>query len=144
MRAALFVLFIALLKIAPAQAQTITAANVQMEWKVVNRFRLFRDSKTFLEHENAWRQYKIHVDGAAPDAATKQRLIETTSVVGTEHVLNDRYIPFTRHLRTKYDPMGWAARQVDDTCWSPKDRTYSACGSAEAYVSPPPTKSRSG
>ena len=24
--------------------------------------------------------------------------------------------------------MGWAARQVDDTCWSPKDRTHSACG----------------
>ena len=119
-----------------ADAQTITAANVKMEWKVVNRFRLFRDSKTFQEHENAWRQYKIHVDGAAPDDATKQRLMETTSVIGTEHVLNDRYIPFTRHLRTKYDPMGWAARQVDDTCWSPKDRTYSACGSVETYVSP--------
>jgi lysophospholipase L1-like esterase len=128
--------WVGLLTAAPAAAQTLTTSNVQMEWKVVNRFRLFRDAKTFLEHENAWRQYKTHVEGAAPDEATQKRLIETTSVIGTEHVLNDRYIPFTRHLRTKYDPKGWAARQVDNTCWSPKDRTYAACGSSESYVKP--------
>ena len=119
-----------------AQAQTITASNVKIEWKVSNRFRLFKDAKTFAEHENAWRQYLIHVDGAATGEDAKQRLQNTTSVIGTEHVLNDRYIPFTRHLRTKYDPMGWAARDVGDTCWNSKDRTHSACGSVEDYVVP--------
>jgi hypothetical protein len=118
------------------EAQTITSSNVKIEWKVTNRFRMFKDSKTFLEHETAWRQYLIHVDGAANGDEAKQRLRDSTSVVGTEHVLNDRYIPFSRHLRTKYDPMGWAARQVDDTCWSPKDRMFSACGGVEDYVVP--------
>jgi hypothetical protein len=117
-------------------AQTITSSNVQIEWKVVNRFRLFKEAKTFTEHENAWRQYLIHVDGAADGDEMKQRLRNTTSVIGTEHVLNDRYIPFTRHLRTKYDPMGWAARDVGETCWNAKDRTHSACGNIADYVEP--------
>jgi hypothetical protein len=136
MRSTFVLLCLALLCAATVEAQTITTSNVKMEWKVINRFRLFRDAKTFQEHETAWRQYKIHVDNAAPDETTKQRLIETTSVIGTEHVLNDRYIPFSRHPRTKYDSLGWAARQLGDTCWSSKDRTYSACGSDEKYVSP--------
>jgi lysophospholipase L1-like esterase len=118
------------------QAQTITAANVQIEWKVVNRFRLFRDAETFTAHERAWRQYLIHVDSAAKDQDQRQRLIDTTSVLGTEHVLNDRYIPFSRHLRTKYDPMGWAARQLDDICWNSKERMHSNCGGVENYVNP--------
>ena len=119
-----------------AQAQTITAANVQIEWKVVNRFRLFRDAESFGVHERAWRQYLIHIDQKENDPEARQRLINQTSVIGTEHVLNDRYIPFTRILRTKYDPLGWAARQVDDTCWNPKERTHSACGGVERYVTP--------
>ncbi len=118
------------------QAQTITTSNVKIEWKVMNRFRLFQDVKTFTEHENAWRQYLTHIDGAADGDELKLRLRNTTSVLGTEHVLNDRYIPFTRHLRTKYDPMGWAARDVGETCWSAKDRTHSACGGVESYVVP--------
>ena len=119
-----------------ASAQTITSANVKIEWKVENRFRLFRDAKTFAEHERAWRQYMLHVDQAATDAQAKQRLIETTSVIGAEHVLNDRYIPFSRHLRTKYEPTGWAARQVGDTCWNAAERMYSACGGLDNYVAP--------
>ena len=44
-----------------AQAQTITASNVKIEWKVSNRFRLFKDAKTFAEHENAWQIGRAHV-----------------------------------------------------------------------------------
>jgi hypothetical protein len=121
---------------ASAHAQTIDASNVKIEWKVENRFRLFRNAKTFQEHERAWRQYLIHVEGAEKGQDARQRLIETTSVLGTEHVLNDRYIPFSRHLRTKYQPQGWAARQVGDTCWNAADRMYSACGGVENYVVP--------
>ena len=36
----------------PHNAQTITASNVKIEWKVTNRFRLFRDAETF-RHMNA-------------------------------------------------------------------------------------------
>jgi lysophospholipase L1-like esterase len=125
-----------LLSATAASAQTITAANVQMEWKVVNRFRLFKDAALFEAHERAWRQYKLHVDQKATDDASRQRLYDTTSVIGTEHVLNDRYIPFTRILRTKYDPMGWAARAVGDTCWDAKTRQHSACGGVDTYVTP--------
>ncbi len=32
--------------------------------------------------------------------------------------------------------MGWAARQVDDTCWDSKKRMHTACGSADDYVTP--------
>ena len=118
------------------QAQTITTSNVKIEWKVSNRFRMFRDVETFQSHERAWRQYLIHVNQKETDPEARQRLIDTTSVIGSEHVLNDRYIPFTRILRTKYDPLGWAASQVDDTCWNPKERIHSACGGSEAYVNP--------
>jgi hypothetical protein len=119
-----------------AQAQTITASNVKIEWKVKNRFRLFKDAETFAVHERAWRQYLIHVRNKEKAEDAQRRLIDTTSVVGTEHVLNDRYIPFSRILRTKYDPMGWAARQVNETCWSPGDRQHSACGGVDDYVNP--------
>jgi lysophospholipase L1-like esterase len=129
--------FLVLLSWLPtAQAQTITTSNVQIEWKVANRFRLFRDAETFNAHERAWRQYLIHVDSANKDEESQKRLRNTTSVLGTEHVLNDRYIPFTRILRRNYDPMGWAARQVDDTCWNPDERTHTACGTSDDYVMP--------
>jgi hypothetical protein len=130
------ILVLAFLGAEAAQAQTLSASNVKIEWKVINRFRLFKDAKAFTEHENAWRQYLIHVDGAAEGEEMKQRLRNTTSVLGTEHVLNDRYIPFSKHLRTKYDPMGWAARDVADTCWNSTDRLHSACGSVDDYVVP--------
>lgn len=134
MRIFLFVILLFWLPI--AEAQTITSSNVQIEWKVANRFRLFRDAETFAAHEKAWRQYLIHIDSAVKDEDGRKRLRNTTSVIGTEHVLNDRYIPFSRILRRNYDPMGWAARHVDDTCWDAKTRTHSACGSTEDFVVP--------
>jgi hypothetical protein len=132
----IFLLCVVMFWLPVAEAQTITASNVQMQWKVANRFRLFRNVETFAAHEKAWRQYLIHVDDAVKDEEGRLRLRNTTSVIGTEHVLNDRYIPFSRILRRNYDPMGWAARQVADTCWSEKDRTHSACGSVDDYVVP--------
>ena len=56
---------------------------------------MFRDAETFQSHERAWRQYLIHVNQKETDPEARQRLIDTTSVIGSEHVLNDRYIPFT-------------------------------------------------
>jgi lysophospholipase L1-like esterase len=119
-----------------ARSQTLTVSNAKIEWKVVNRFRLFRNAETFAMHERAWRQYGIHVDQLQSDADAKTRLLSQTSVIGSEHVLNDRYITFTRILRKRYEPMGWAARQIHDVCWDGKTRTHSACGSIENYISP--------
>ena len=119
-----------------AQAQTLTTSNVQIEWKVENRFRLFRNAADFTAHEAAWRQYRVHVDGLALSPEEKQTLVASTSVIGTEHVLNDRYIPFTRHLRSKYDWRGWAAKTVGELCWDAEKRAPSACGGIEAYVNP--------
>jgi hypothetical protein len=120
----------------PALAQTLTSSNVQVNWQVENRFRLFAEAKDFQAHERAWKQYLIHVDGQNLDEAAEARLIANSSVLGAEHVLNDRYIPFTRHLRRNYDWKGWAAGQVGRLCWDEKSRTHSACGSSEAYVVP--------
>lgn len=120
----------------PAAAQTLTIDNAQIEWKVVNRFRLFRHAETFQSHERAWRQYGIHVDKLAISDDEKARLLATTSVIGSEHVLNDRYIPFTRILRRNYEPMGWASREIDDVCWDTKKRDHGACGGVENYVVP--------
>ena len=119
-----------------AEAQTLTASNAQIEWKVVNRFRFFRDSADFRAHETAWRTYLLHVDQQHLDEAQSERLVATTSVIGSEHVLNDRYIPFTRILRKNYDPQGWAARQLPDTCWEAANRSHGACGGVESYISP--------
>jgi hypothetical protein len=120
----------------PASAQTLTASNVRIEWNVQNRFRFFRDASTFREHESAWRQYLLHVTALNVSDAEKNRLRLTSSVLGAEHVLNDRYIPFTRHVRQKYDPRGWASRHLDDTCWDQKTRTHSGCGGPENYLTP--------
>jgi hypothetical protein len=121
---------------AEASAQTLSSSSVQIEWKVTNRFRLFADTDTFSAHEIAWRQYLQHVDGRNLDEDAEAKLIRATSVIGTEHVLNDRFIPFTEILRTKYDKRGWAARHLDNTCWDQKTRTHSKCGGVEAYIEP--------
>jgi hypothetical protein len=120
----------------PAAAQALTVSNAQIEWKVVNRFRLFHNAETFQAHERAWRQYRLHVDKQAISEEEKARLLATTSVIGSEHVLNDRYIPFTRILRRNYEPMGWASNQIDDICWDTKRSSHSACDGVESYVVP--------
>jgi hypothetical protein len=117
-------------------AQTITVSNVKIEWQVVNRFRFFRDPGLFNQHEDAWRQYLSHVDGTNLNQAEKDALVRTTSVLGIEHVLNDRYIPFTRLLRTKFDWRGWGAKLVDQTCWDEDQQTHSGCGDVANYVLP--------
>jgi lysophospholipase L1-like esterase len=118
------------------EAQMLTASNVRIEWKVENRFRLFRDAADFRMHEIAWRQYLIHAENQAHDADARATLVATTSVIGTEHVLNDRFIPYTEHLRRKYDWRGWAASQQDKTCWDREKRQHSACGSVASFVNP--------
>ncbi len=117
-------------------AQTLSASNVRIEWKVENRFRLFRDVTMFRQHESAWQQYLIHVDNLSITQDEKDKLIARSSVIGTEHVLNDRYIPFTKHLRSKYDWRGWAAAQRDQLCWDQNARGHSACGSVESFLNP--------
>jgi lysophospholipase L1-like esterase len=125
-----------------ALAQTLTAANVQINWAVDNRFRLFSDAADFKAQESAWKQYLIHVDHQPIGDDAKQALIANSSVTGTEHVLNDRYIPFTRLLRSRYDWKGWASQVVGKTCWDAKTRMHAACGSVDDYVTPKSHKVR--
>lgn len=119
-----------------AEAQTLTSANAQINWKVINRFRFFKNNEDFRAHETAWRTYLLHIKQQNLDESQSERLAATTSVIGTEHVLNDRYIPFTRILRQNYDPQGWASRQLPDTCWDASSRTHDACDGVDSYVSP--------
>jgi lysophospholipase L1-like esterase len=121
---------------APAQAQTLTSSNVQIVWKVSNRFRLFKDPDLFKQHETAWRQYGTHINSRTASTEDNAMFYYNSSVLGIEHVLNDRRIPFTDILRTKFDWRGWAAKAVDGTCWDARARRHTACGDVDAYVNP--------
>jgi hypothetical protein len=130
-------LFVFLLTVfPPAFAQTLSTTNVEMTWSVVNRFRFFRDEAMFKSHETAWRQYLIHARNLNLSDDDERKLVARSSVIGTEHVLNDRFIPFTQILRTKYDWRGWAARMVEGTCWDLKEQGHTACGGRDAYLLP--------
>ena len=120
----------------PANAQTLTTSNVQITWKVVNRFRLFKDMDLFKQHENAWRQYGSHVNSRSASTEDNSMFYYNSSVLGVEHVLNDRRIPFSNILRTKFDWRGWAAKAVNDTCWDSSARRHTACGAIDDYVNP--------
>ena len=134
----LFLFIVLLLSVfaVPAEAQTLSTAQVRIEWQVVNRFRLFQDPAFFRLHENAWRQYLLHVDqqGMASDA--RDSFVARTSVIGSEHVLNDRFIAFSNILRQNFDWRGWAAKGQDRLCYDAKKRNHSACGGIDAYVTP--------
>ena len=131
-----FLAIVLVLMAGVAEAQTLSPSNAQIDWKVANRFRFFRNGDDFRAHETAWRTYLLHVRQQNLSEEKSDRLIATTSVIGSEHVLNDRYIPFTRILRKNYEPQGWASRQVADTCWNASDRAHDACGSVDDYLSP--------
>ena len=120
----------------PAQAQTLGTSQFRIEWQVENRFRLFRDPQFFKLHENAWRQYLLHVDNQGMASDERDSFIARTSVLGSEHVLNDRYIAFSNILRKNFDWRGWAARGQDQLCYDAKKRNHSACGGVDAYLNP--------
>jgi lysophospholipase L1-like esterase len=119
-----------------AQAQTLNTGDFRIEWKVSNRFRLFNDEQFFRLHEQAWRQYLLHVKDLDIAADDQARLIANSSVLGSEHVLNDRFIAFSRQLRSKFDWRGWAAQQEGRLCWNGSTRAHDACGGVEAYITP--------
>ncbi len=119
-----------------AKAETLTSSNVQITWKVSNRFRLFRNPDLFKQQELAWRQYGQHVNQRSGSTEDSAMFYYNSSVLGTEHVLNDRRIPFTNILRTKFDWRGWAASVVNQTCWNEKQRRHTACSDIETYVNP--------
>ncbi|MGL4525443.1 MAG: hypothetical protein ACRCUC_00550, partial [Aestuariivirga sp.] len=118
------------------RAQTLNASDFRIEWKVVNRFRLFADPSFFTLHENAWRQYLLHTDGLDMDADQRAAFVARTSVLGSEHVLNDRRIAFSDVLRKNFDWRGWAARSEAVLCYDSKSRTHTACGAIDAYLNP--------
>lgn len=120
----------------PAGAQTLSTSQFRIEWQVSNRFRLFQDPAFFRQHENAWRQYVLHVDQQGMASEKRDSFVARTSVIGSEHVLNDRYIAFSNILRENFDWRGWAAKGHDGLCYDAKKRTHSACGGIDAYVSP--------
>lgn len=120
----------------PVGAQTLDTSNVRIEWQVVNRFRLFRDPGFFRRHENAWRQYLIHVDGLNLPDDRRSEFIQRTSVLGAEHVLNDRRIAFSAILRRNFDWRGWAAAADGTLCYDPAKRFHTACGGIDDYLNP--------
>jgi lysophospholipase L1-like esterase len=121
---------------APLRAQTLNSTDFQIEWKVVNRFRLFNDANFFKLHENAWRQYLIHVNEQKVSDEQKSLLVGNSSVLGSEHVLNDRYIAFSRLERSKFDWRGWAAQGEGRLCWNPETRNHDLCGDVDNYINP--------
>ncbi|MDE2384132.1 MAG: hypothetical protein KGO53_05885 [Alphaproteobacteria bacterium] len=125
-----------LLGLHAARAETLTTSNVQIVWKVANRFRFFKDEALFQQQEQAWRQYGQHVSTRNASTEDNAMFYYNSSVLGIEHVLNDRRIPFTNFLRSKFNWQGWAARAVDGTCYDSKSRTHAACGGVDAYINP--------
>jgi lysophospholipase L1-like esterase len=121
---------------APSKAQTLNSTDFQIEWKVTNRFRLFNDASFFKLHENAWRQYLIHVNEQQISDEQKALLVSSSSVLGSEHVLNDRFIAFSRLERSKFDWRGWAATGDGRLCWNPDTRKHDLCGGEDDYVNP--------
>ena len=130
------VLLILVLLAPVAEAQTLDTSNVQITWKVSNRFRFFRDPSLFKMHENAWRQYGTHMTERSGTTEDSALAVYNSSVLGTEHMLNDRRIPFTNITRTKFDWRGWAAKGVNGTCWDAKARRHAACGGIDKYLTP--------
>jgi lysophospholipase L1-like esterase len=132
----LFSLLVLFAVLEPARAQTLNASGFRIEWQVANRFRLFKDQAFFKLHENGWRQYLLHARQQSIPEDEVFDLVSRTSVLGTEHVLNDRNIAFTRHLRRNFDWRGWAASGIDRTCYDGKERRYTACGTIDDYLTP--------
>jgi hypothetical protein len=122
--------------ILPASAQTLNTTDFQIQWKVSNRFRLFADENLFKRHESGWGQYRIHVNEQPLDEEQKAQLTRSTSVLGTEHVLNDRFIAFSRILRAKFDWQGWAMGGEEKLCWNPETRLHDRCNGVDDYVNP--------
>lgn len=120
----------------PADAQTLGTSQFKIEWQVANRFRLFQDPQFFKLHETAWRQYLLHVDNQSMASDERDSFVARTSVLGSEHVLNDRFIAFSNILRKNFDWRGWAARGQDQLCYDAKKRNHSACGGIDAYINP--------
>jgi len=119
-----------------AHAEVLDAASTQIVWKVSNRFRFFKDPNDFKKQEQAWREYGQHITAREGGSEDSDMLYYNSSVLGSEHMLNDRRIPFTKLARSKFDWRGWAAGLVDDTCYDPKSRTHKACGGVDAYITP--------
>lgn len=135
-RSLILVLALFLVTAGASSAQTLDASRFRIEWQVVNRFRLFRDAQFFKQHENAWRQYLLHVAGQKMSSEERDRFVARTSVLGSEHVLNDRFIAFTRIVRETFDWRGWAAKGDDATCYDRERRDHSACGGVDSYLNP--------
>jgi lysophospholipase L1-like esterase len=122
--------------ILPASAQILNTADFQIQWKVANRFRLFADDELFKRHESAWNQYRIHVGEQNISEDQKALLTRNSSVLGTEHVLNDRFIAFSRILRSKFDWRGWAVNGEEKLCWNRETRLHDRCNGVDDYINP--------
>ena len=118
------------------KAEVLTTSNVQIEWHVTNRFRFFRDEEYFNQQVQAWREYGQHVTTRNASQKENETYFANTAVLGIEHVLNDRRIPFTNILRSKFNWQGWASNALDETCYDEKSRTHAACGGMDHYIIP--------
>ncbi len=120
----------------PAGAQTLDSSNFTIEWQVANRFRLFRDAAFFKLHENAWREYLFHASRLKLSEDGRADYVSRTSVLGSEHVLNDRRVAFTDTPRKDFDWRGWAAESEGKLCYDPESRRHDACGGIDDYLNP--------
>lgn len=120
----------------PAGAQTLDSSNFRIEWQVANRFRLFRDQAFFKLHENAWREYLFHAGRLNLSEDGRADYVSRTSVLGAEHVLNDRRIAFSDTPRKGFDWRGWAAASEGKLCYDAGSRRHDACGGIEDYLNP--------
>ena len=120
----------------PVWAQTLDSSNFRIEWQVANRFRLFRDQAFFKLHENAWREYLFHAARLKLSEDGRADYVSRTSVLGSEHVLNDRRIAFSDTPRKNFDWRGWAAGSEGKLCYDPESRRHDACGGIDGYLNP--------
>ena len=132
----IFAMLIASVLVSGAHAQTLDSSTHRIEWKVMNRFRLFRDPAFFTFQENAWRQYLIHVDERKMAPDERDSFVAQTSVLGSEHVLNDRRIAFSNVLRQNFDWRGWAAKADGQLCYDQEKRNHGGCGGIDSYLNP--------
>jgi lysophospholipase L1-like esterase len=132
----IFLLCFLVLLPAPAGAQTLDSSNFKIEWQVANRFRLFRDPEFFKLHESAWHEYVFNIGRLKLSTDGRADFINRTSVLGSEHVLNDRWVAFGDTPRKDFDWRGWAAGGEAKLCYDPDSRRHTGCGSIDDFLNP--------
>ena len=97
-------------------------SQFRIEWQVVNRFRLFAGPAAS-SRSTRMPGGNICCTSTARTWTSDERdsFVARTSVLGSEHVLNDRCIAFSNILRKNFDWRGWAARGEAGLCYDSEE-----------------------